>query len=187
MSPQLRWILIVGAGVTVGLVLLACVVLFIGGLGFRQAVGPMGGPISRPLGLFSDRFDSNGVGGTPPRIYFTATSNSGQPITAEMAGMRMQHQGMMTCATCHGPEGRGGRVTMMMGTFEAPDIRHSTLTEGEHDDAHAEHPPYTDELIKRAITQGLDPAGEPLDWPMPRWRMSEDDLNDLLDFLKTLE
>lgn len=174
MSTQARWVLVVGAGIVVGLILLACVVIFIGGLGMRQVVGP--------VGVLPGQFDSNGE-----RIYFTATSNSGQPITAEMAGMRMQHQGMMTCATCHGPEGRGGTVTLMMGTFEVPDIRYSTLTEGEHDDAHAEHPPYTDELIKRAITQGLDPAGEPLDWPMPRWRMSEGDLNDLLDFLKTLE
>lgn len=178
MNTQTRWILVIGAGILVGLVLLACVILFIGGLGVRQVVGPMGGS----LGLFPGRFESNGE-----RIYFTATSNSGQPITAEMAGMRMQHQGMMTCATCHGPEGRGGTVTMMMGTFEAPDIRYSTLTEGEHDDAHAEHPPYTDELIKQAIIEGVDPAGEPLDWLMPRWRMAERDLNDLLNFLKTLE
>lgn len=181
MNARARWMLVVGAGLVVGLVLLACVALFIGGLGFRQRVSPMGGPSSRPFGLFSGRYGSNGE-----RIYFTATSNSGQPIAAEMAGMRMQHQGMMTCATCHGPGGRGGTVRMMMGTFEAPDIRYSTLTEGEHDDAH-EHPAYTDELIKRAITQGVDPAGEPLNWPMPRWSMSERDLNDLLTYLKTLK
>lgn len=178
MSAQSRWVLVVVAGLIVGLVLLACVGLFIGGLGVRQMASPMGGS----FGLFPGRFGSNGE-----RIYFTATSNSGQPITAEMVGMRMMREGMMTCATCHGPDGRGGRVTMMMGTFEAPDIRYSTLTEGEHDAAHEEHPPYTDELIKRAITQGIDPAGEPLDWAMPRWSMSERDLNDLLAYLKTLE
>jgi len=50
-----------------------------------------------------------------------------------------------------------------------------------------EHPPYTDETIKRAITQGVDPAGEPLEWPMPRWSMSDEDLEDLLDYLKSLE
>jgi len=49
-----------------------------------------------------------------------------------------------------------------------------------------DHPPYTDALIMRAITQGLDPAGEPLDWTMPRWQMSEADLTDLLAYLKTL-
>lgn len=43
------------------------------------------------------------------------------------------------------------------------------------------------ELIKRAITEGLNPAGEPLDRTMPRWQMSEEDLDDLLEFLKTLD
>jgi hypothetical protein len=46
---------------------------------------------------------------------------------------------------------------------------------------------YTDDLIKRSITQGLDPAGEPLDFPMPHWRMSASDLEDLLSYLKSLE
>lgn len=178
MSTQARWLLIIGAGVVVGLILVACVALLVGSLGLRQMVGPGW----EPFGRFPGRFRSNGE-----RIFFTATSDSGQPITAEMAGMGIMRQGMMTCATCHGTDGRGGRVNMMMGTFEAPDIRYSTLTGGKHDDTQAEHPPYTDETIKRAITQGIDPAGEPLEWPMPRWRMSERDLDDLLDYLKTLE
>ncbi|MER3458327.1 MAG: hypothetical protein C4309_06575 [Chloroflexota bacterium] len=75
---------------------------------------------------------------------------------------------------------------MMMGSFVAPDIRYKTLTAAEHA-AGEEHPPYTDETIKRAITQGIDPAGEPLNWPMPRWTMTEADLEDLLAFLKTLD
>lgn len=77
---------------------------------------------------------------------------------------------------------------MMMGTFIAPDIRYKTLTSAEeHGQAHEEHPQYTDETLKQAITQGINPAGEPLGWPMPHWNMSEQDLNDLIDFLKTLE
>ncbi|MFQ5855045.1 MAG: c-type cytochrome [Anaerolineae bacterium] len=186
MNTNTRWILVIGAGMVVGLILVACVALLVGSLGVRQKAGPMWGQ----FGWFPGRFRSNGE-----RIYFTATSDSGQPISAEMAGMQMRrpgpvegmHRGMMTCATCHGTDGRGGRVNMMMGTFEAPDIRYRTLAEGDHDDAHEEHPPYTDETIRRAITQGIDPAGEPLDWPMPRWHMSERDVDDLLEYLKTLE
>ncbi|MFQ5812484.1 MAG: hypothetical protein ACE5I2_04745 [Anaerolineae bacterium] len=30
-------------------------------------------------------------------------------------------------------------------------------------------------------------GGPELDWPMPRWTMSDDDLDDLLEFLKTLD
>jgi hypothetical protein len=40
---------------------------------------------------------------------------------------------------------------------------------------------------ERAITQGLDPGGESLDFPMPRWQISETDFEDLLDHLKSLE
>jgi len=49
------------------------------------------------------------------------------------------------------------------------------------------HESYTDETIKQAITEGVEPDGEPLDWPMPRWSMSDEDLNDLIEFLKTLD
>lgn len=179
MNERIRWPLVVGAGVLVGLTLLACAALLLGGLAFS----PMTGLPRGPFGLFPRPFRSNGE-----RIYFTATSASGQPIIAEMAGMHMGHPGMIACVTCHGPGGRGGTVPMMMGgTFVAPDIRYTTLIQGEHDEAHEDHPPYTDETIKRAITKGIDSAGEPLAWPMPRWRMSEGDLNDLLDYLKTLQ
>lgn len=167
-----RWGLTNGAAVVVGLVLAALYVgLVITTGAFSPAAGPWGG-----------RFDSNGE-----RIYFTATSDSGRPIVAEMGQMAMATP-MMACADCHGPNGRGGTVQMMMGSFEAPDIRYKTLTteEMEHEEGE-EHPPYTEELIKRAITQGLDPAGEPLNFPMPRWQMSESDLADLLDYLKSLQ
>jgi hypothetical protein len=46
--------------------------------------------------------------------------------------------------------------------------------------------PYTDALIKRAITDGLDPGGEPLDWTMPRWQIGDTDFADLLAYLRTL-
>jgi cytochrome c oxidase subunit 2 len=43
------------------------------------------------------------------------------------------------------------------------------------------------ETIKRAITEGVEPDGEAMDLTMPRWQMSERDLHDLLEFLKTLD
>ncbi len=99
----------------------------------------------------------------------------------------------IACVSCHGPEGRGGRVTMMMWSFNVPDITWDNLTQDEpHEeepgqDEHEEHPPYTGETLRRAITRGIDPGGEPLDEEMPRWRMSERDLDDLVEFIMTLE
>jgi cytochrome c oxidase subunit II len=115
------------------------------------------------------------------QIYFTTTSQRGTPITSDLQ-MGMMGGGMMACVTCHGPDGRGGEVTVMMQIYTAPDIRWKTLTSS----AMQDHPPYTDETIKRAIIQGLDPAGNPLQYPMPHWTMSPEDLDDLVAFLKTL-
>jgi hypothetical protein len=131
------------------------------------------------------KYDSNGE-----RIYYTATSSSGQPINYS-GSIRMMHT--ITCANCHGQDGKGGRVHMMMWNFNVPDIRWEHLTEEEHheeqdiEEEHEEHPPYTEETLKLAITKGLNPAGEPLDKEMPRWYMTEPDLDDLVDFIKTLK
>jgi len=126
--------------------------------------------------ISSSDFQSNGE-----RIYFTATSNSGKPIISSIGAMTMRG-GMMSCAACHGADGKGGRGRMMMWTFNASDIRYSSLTSGIGDEK-----PYTDELIKRAITEGLDSEGKKLENPMPVWQMSVEDQNDLLDYLKTLK
>ena len=79
---------------------------------------------------------------------------------------------------------------MMMQNFDVPDITWQRLTEEEHHEEeeaeHEEHPPYTEETIRQAITKGINPAGEPLDEEMPRWKMSQQDLNDLMEFLKKL-
>ncbi len=71
---------------------------------------------------------------------------------------------------------------MMMQTYDVPNITWPELTAQGMD-----HSPYTEETLKRAITQGLDPAGNPLEYPMPRWHMSEQDLNDLVSLIKTLK
>ncbi len=161
-----RWSLLVGTFVLGGAMLLS------------SCSSPFGSPSSI-------RYDSNGE-----RIYFTATSSSGRPVTSS-GGIMMMHQ--MACVNCHGPQGRGGRVNMMMWVLDVPDITWHNLTEEEgHDEpegaaGHEEHPPYTEETLKQAITEGVDPGGEPLDEAMPRWRMSEADLNDLIKFIKTLE
>jgi hypothetical protein len=82
---------------------------------------------------------------------------------------------------------------MMMWSFDVPNITwHVLIQEEEHEEdpdqiEHEEHPPYTEITLKRAITEGVNPAGERLDDEMPRWQMSTQDLNDLVDFLKTLK
>ena len=155
-----RWLIIVAGAAVMGLILV-CIVAII----LWSATGI----------TTRSRYSANGE-----QIYFTATSQRGTPITPDITvGMGIMRRGGMACATCHGPDGRGGRTRMMMSSVEAPDIRYKTLTAEKHG-SEMDHEPYTDETIKQAITQGIEPNGKQLKWPMPRWSMSEDDLNDLL-------
>ena len=64
-------------------------------------------------------------------------------------------------------------------SVQAADITWLSLTQNQQ-------PPYTEDTVKRAITQGVDAAGQPLDAVMPRWSMSAQDLNDVVEYLKTL-
>ena len=94
----------------------------------------------------------------------------------------MMMQAALACVNCHGPEGHGGTVYFMMQSFDIPNITWPDLT-----GPHMDHPPYTQETLKRAITQGLDPGGNDLEYPMPRWQMSASDLNDLAAYIMTLK
>lgn len=138
-------------------------------------------------------FDSNGE-----RIYFTATSDRGTPITytgGPASGMMMMG-GNLACASCHGPDGRGGTHTMHMQVMEAPDIRWSVLAgqaEGEHagetesETGHAGmEAGYDFDIFRLAVVEGQHPDGTALNSDMPRWTISDDDLKDLMDYLKRL-
>ena len=131
-------------------------------------------------------FDSNGE-----QIYFTAVNQNGDRIEYEggpSGGMMMG--GYLSCASCHGPDARGGRHVMHMQTMDAPNIRWSQLAseaeeEGEHDE-HAHEGEYDFELFRRAVVEGEHPDGEPLSLDMPRWKISDQDLVDLMEYLMRL-
>lgn len=156
---------------------------FMGGMMGPGMMGPPAGYGYNNNFNIPSNFKSNGQ-----RIYFTATSNSGKPISARMMGMEMTNM-RWGCAYCHGPEGQGQTVVMHIGTWKTPKISYKYLTSGDHGDNHdsAEgHAYYTERTIKRAIIEGINPDGVPLGWPMPRWRMSDGDLEDLVEYLKEL-
>ncbi len=133
-------------------------------------------------------FRSNGE-----RVYFTATSASGPQITSQGGSMHMMMSGG-GCVTCHGADRGGGRL-MPRFWQSAPPLTAAALF-GEHDEAtkaegaakddgHGDHDDYTDDTLRRAITDDVDPGGERLDPVMPRWSMAEGDMTDLIAYLKT--
>jgi cytochrome c oxidase subunit II len=117
-------------------------------------------------------------------IYLYASSDSGERITYTNGPSGMMMNGQITCAYCHGSDGHGGTVFFMMQSYDIPNITWTELTGPDPD---MEHPPYTEETLKMAIIQGVDPGGKSLEYPMPRWVMSQQDLNDLAAFIMTLK
>lgn len=121
----------------------------------------------------STTYSSNGQ-----RIYFTASSASGHRITYQGGPFFGMMTGGLACVMCHQTDGHGGQVVMVGQRFQAPNITWPGLL--------GFNPPYTDATVKRAITQGIDSGGSPLESPMPRWSMAVSDLDDLVSYLKTL-
>jgi len=135
---------------------------------------------SRPqsAGSSGTAWGTGAFGSNGERIYFTATSekNTNMTYTGGPSSGMMMGGGYLTCASCHGPNGRGGVHTMMgMQTMNAKDIRWSAL-QSEFDA----------EKFRLAVTEGQDPDGTQLNTDMPRWNIGDDDLADLIAFLKTL-
>ena len=119
-------------------------------------------------------------------IFRTGRDSDGRPVprSGEVGGMMGGGMKWDGCADCHGIEARGATMPM----FAAPDITYANLTDSKGmllpDGSRG--PSYTDAAIRRAVTYGVDPDGDKLDWPMPRWRLSDTEWADLLAHLKTL-
>jgi len=122
------------------------------------------------------------------QIYYTGYGEDGQ-IPRSMPGGRAGGAGMMmgaACVDCHQEDGRGGRLTMMMGrSIEVPDIRYSTLTSS-HEESGETEPGWTDSEIVEAIRTGTEPSGEQLRAPMPRWDMTDAEVDAVITYLKEL-
>src|SRR5450759_2063567 len=136
-----------------------------------------GGPSSGTPG-------GNGSGGASyssdgQRLYLTGVGVNGQtvPHSAPPVSQGALMMGGGGCGSCHGANGRGGTIQMMMGpAIKAPDITYPALIKAG----------FTDATIRAAIRDGLDETGKPLKDAMPRWQMSDPDLNAAIAYLKVL-
>lgn len=79
---------------------------------------------------------------------------------------------------------------MHMQVMDAPDIRYQALAEEAEEHSGSEnsdvHDDYSLDDFRRAVVDGEHPDGEPLSREMPRWQISDQDLEDLFAFLKSL-
>ena len=140
------------------------------------------GDITDRRALIQKEFSSNGEA-----IYYTGFNLEGEQIPIS-GGPHWLYMHGGSCIDCHGVDGKGGIVPMMC-YKETPSITYYDLTEEEHEvheGGEEGHPPYTDETIKKAITDGIEPDGEELDPCMPKWKMSDEDVNDVIGYLMSL-
>ncbi len=156
-------------------------VLIVIGLVGMAALWALGPPALTPAG--TGTFSSNGQ-----LIYYTGGDASGS-IPRSVGGSGMTGFGMMgnmACVVCQGEDGRGGRVGMMFGTVEIPDIRYSSLT-SPRSEAGTTVPAWSESDIARAIRDGFEPNGQPLKAPMPLWDMTDAQLSAVIGYMKELD
>jgi len=103
-------------------------------------------------------------------IFQTGVDASGVQIVAQPAAL------MPKCAACHNSDGSGGMH--LPGDAVSADLRYKALVADQK-------PPYTIELLERAISTGVDNQGQPLNPVMPRWKLSPGDLHDVAEYVLT--
>lgn len=119
-------------------------------------------------------------------LYVEGESASGDAFTGRIGVGQQQLPGpSVRCGNCHGPDGRGRPE----GGVRPGNIRWSELAKpyGHEHENGRRHRAFDEASLKRAIVDGLDASGNPLDPSMPRYRISGRDWKALLAYLKVLE
>ena len=92
---------------------------------------------------------------------------------------------ILKCASCHGKDGRGKAE----GGIFPSNIRWSELAKPYSLTMQSgrKRPPYSERLLVRAVTMGLDAGGNRLHATMPRYHLSHQQAADLVAYLKELD
>lgn len=117
-------------------------------------------------------------------LYLRGESGSGKEIIALMNDIDVPAS-TLSCAGCHGARGEGKTE----GGVTAGDLTWSNLTKpyGHTHDNGRKHGAFSDASFIRALTAGVDPAGTKFAVAMPVYRMPQQDMADLIAYLKRME
>lgn len=117
-------------------------------------------------------------------LYLRGESASGREITALLNDLDVPAS-TLTCAGCHGSRGEGKTE----GGVTAGNLVWSNLTKsyGHTHDNGRKHAAFNDTSFIRALTAGVDPAGNKLAVAMPVYRMPQQDMADLIAYLKRID
>ena len=118
------------------------------------------------------------------QIYLRGTSASNREITATLNQIEVPAS-TTTCAGCHGMRGEGNTE----GGVTAGNLTWSNLSKpyGHTHPTGRKHGPFTEASFTRAVVNGLDSDGNDLLVAMPRFKLSAEDMADLIAYVKRLE
>jgi hypothetical protein len=124
-------------------------------------------------------------------IYRRGVTGSGAQVEARREGVEAAQGAAVACVNCHQRSGFGGRE----GRDVVPPITGRYLYRPEGGDRdipylqgmRGDREPYTDELLARAIREGVDSQGNTLSRLMPRYTLDDTDMESLVTYLKGLD
>jgi ABC-type branched-subunit amino acid transport system substrate-binding protein len=119
------------------------------------------------------------------RLYLEGVTPSGEPLGALVGFGQTPLSGQaVACGNCHGANGKGRPE----GAVLPPDITWEELGKpyGHAHPTGRKHEPFSETSLARAVNEGVDPAGNRLDWAMPRYALSRAEAEALLGYLKQL-
>ena len=117
-------------------------------------------------------------------IYLRGTSPSGREITGTIGEIDVPAS-TVSCAGCHGMRGEGkteGGVTA--GNLTWP---HLSKPYGHTHPTGRKHGPFNESAVIRAVVNGVDSDGNNLLAVMPRYKLSVEDMADLIAYLKRID
>jgi hypothetical protein len=114
-------------------------------------------------------------------IYTRGESQSNRVIRAAISSSEAPSSAsILPCIQCHGENGRGIGIV-------SPAINWTVLTDPEgHEHPKRSHEPFDETSLIRAIAVGLDPAGNDFEATMPKYTMADEDMSDLIAYLKVI-
>ena len=117
-------------------------------------------------------------------IYMRGESPAGREIVATLGELEVPST-TLTCAGCHGGRGEGKTE----GGVTSGSVVWSNLLKpyGHTHPTGRKHGPFTELSFIRSVAEGVDPAGNRMLAAMPRYRMSAEDMADLIAYLKRIE
>jgi mono/diheme cytochrome c family protein len=125
-------------------------------------------------------------------IYREGLLPNGESLKAVGQGGYRLTGKQVTCANCHRRSGFGtseGDILSPAITgqilFNPREISHKQLSHTRQEGVGV-RPAYTDATLRRAIREGIGAGGRKLDTFMPRFELTDTDLNDLIAYLKVL-